>query len=160
KSGEAFRELDAIVYPAVQPQAADRVIDMCRVAGEQDTALAESRCHALVHLIEIAVDNRIWRRRGKEALQPRLHARVAQRSLVGLFRPGGKHDAPLAYAVLARDLEEICPLLRIGQVVAVAIAALALEIEPGGEDNEALRPGVPLELDAKQLAHGAAPPVR
>ena len=35
---QALRQLDAVVNPAVQSQATDRIVDVGRVAGEQDAA--------------------------------------------------------------------------------------------------------------------------
>jgi len=48
--------LTASWITAVEPHAADRVVDVGRVAGEQHAALAEGRGDALVRRVEIAVE--------------------------------------------------------------------------------------------------------
>ena len=92
-----------------------------------------------------------------DAVQPALDAVHAQRLLVG-FVARHRHDAaPDAGRAGALDLEQIEPLVRIGKVVARAVAvAGADEIEAGGDLDEALFPGEAFELDLGELAHGAA----
>ena len=56
------------------------------------------------------------------------------------------------------DLEQIVPLDRIGDVVAVGVAGLR-EIVGRADDHETFTVGEPFELDTDALAHGAARPV-
>src|SRR6185295_546346 len=129
KPGEPLRQLETIVYPAVQSQPADRVVHVRGIAGKQHAALAERRGDALMHLVQAAVHERIRRRLRKEPLKTLLRSRFGERTFVAFLATRGKDHAPLTLAVVACDLEEIGPLLGIGQVVAIAVAALTLEIE-------------------------------
>jgi hypothetical protein len=61
---------------------------------------------------------------------------------------------------VARHLEQIGPLCRVRHVGAQAAAQRRLEVEFRGDHEEALGPGVALELDAERLADGAAPAIR
>jgi len=60
---------------------------------------------------------------------------------------------------VGRDLEAIAPRAGIGEIAAVAIAALGFEIERRGQNDEALRPGEAFEIYAGTPTHRAAPAV-
>src|SRR4029077_9777994 len=70
-----------------------------------------------------------------------LHAGIAQYVVLALRRVGRVDRAPKSRRAVGRDLEAIAPGAGIGEIAAVAIAALAFEIEWRGEDDEALGPG-------------------
>ncbi len=75
-------------------------------------------------------------------MQAALDARHAQRRFVGLGLGHRKHAAPDARRAIAFDLEQIDPLVGIGEVIARAIAASGrAEIEAGGDLDEAFWPG-------------------
>src|SRR5215472_16313707 len=69
------------------------------------------------------------------------------------------HQSIDAGRSLPRDLEQVVPLDRIGNVVAVRVASLR-EVVGRADDHEALGPGEALELDAGLAAHRAARTVR
>src|SRR5262249_39655399 len=108
---------------------------------------------ALVHLVEIAVRDRIAPARGKERLQPALHRVLVERLRIALVETGRKYHAPEAPAVVARDLEQGAPFVRIGAIVARAAPEVRAEIERRREHQEALRMGIAFERDAERLAH-------
>ena len=58
---------------------------------------------------------------GKEFLQPRLDRVLVERLLVGLFGRVGEQHAPKTAAVVAGDLEQRAPFVRIGKIVAGAL---------------------------------------
>ena len=86
-------------------------------------------------------------------------AAIAQDVVFALRRVGRVHRAPQTWRAVGGDLEAIAPRAGIGEVTAIAIAALAFEIERRGENNEALRPGEAFEFDSGAPAHRAAPAV-
>src|ERR1700752_3968064 len=126
------------------------------VAGEQHAALAERLGDALMRHIEITMDDFIRLRRRKKRLHARLHAGIAQYVLFALRRVGRVDRAPKSGRTVGGDLEAIAPRARIGEIAAIAIAALAFEIERRGENDEALRPGEAFEWNPGTPPHGAA----
>ena len=142
----------------VQPEAADRIVHVRRIAAEEHAPLAEVLRHALVHRIEVEVQVIALALRHMDARQARAHRGIRKRLLVGLVLARVVHRAPAALEVVARDLEEVGPLLRVGHVVAQAAAERRLEIELRRDDQEALRPGIALELDAEALRTVLRPP--
>ena len=54
-------QLDRVVDAEVQTQPAERVVDVCGIAGKEHAALAEAGRHALVYVVEVAVDNIVRR---------------------------------------------------------------------------------------------------
>src|SRR5215831_12156691 len=123
------------------------------VAREQHAALAERLGDALVRHIKIAMDDLVSLRRRKKRLHARLHAGIAQNVVFALRRVGRIDRAPKARRAVGRDLEAIAPRAGIGEVAAIAIAALSLEIERRGEHDEALRPGEAFEFYAGSPPH-------
>src|SRR5262249_57456460 len=118
--GEALgagREVDRIRDAEIEAEAAERVVHVRTVAGEKDAALAERGGDALVHVVEVAVHDRVGAVLGKELLQPALHRRFVLRLLVGLGEARGKQHAPEAFAVIAGDLEQRAPFVGVGEVV-------------------------------------------
>src|SRR5688572_10929309 len=91
-----------------------------------------------------------------DARKARPHRAIGQGFLVGLVRPRVEYRAPATLEIVARDLEEVGPLLRIRHVAAQAAAERGREIELRGDHEEALRPRIALELDAEAFAHRAA----
>src|SRR6201987_3737919 len=126
------------------------------VAGEQRTALAERLGDALMRHVEIAMNDLVRPRRREKRLHARLHAGIAQNVVFALRRVGRVHRAPKSRRAAGRDFEAIAPRPGIGEVAAVAIAALAFEIERRGENDEALRPGEAFEWNPGTPPHGAA----
>jgi hypothetical protein len=129
------------------------------VAGQEDASRAERLRDALVNAVDIAVNQGLHRMIRRELAHPAAHAGLGEGLLVALVFPGGKHRAPAPLQVVAHDLEQVGPLLRVGDVAALAASQRGPEIEQAGEHEEPLRPGVPLELDVETLARRAAPSV-
>src|SRR5262249_43491597 len=141
---------------AVETEAADGIVDVRRVAREKHAAFAERRRDALVHLVQIAV-NEVIRLRGRlDSLQSGVRGFVTERLLVGFLRTSRKERPPSSSLIVAGDLEEADPLARIGEVVAIAAAEHPLEVGEGREHEKALREGVALECDAECFADRAA----
>jgi hypothetical protein len=88
-----------------------------------------------------------------------MHAAIAQYVVFALRRVGRVDRAPQSRRTVGGDLEAIAPRAGIGEVAAVAIAALAFEIERRGQKNEALRPGEAFEFDVGAPPHRATPAV-
>src|SRR5215472_10221095 len=109
------------------------------VAGKEHAALAERFGDALVRHIKIAMDDLVSLRRRKKRLHARLYAGIAQYVLFALRRIGRIDRAPKPWRAVGGNLEAIAPRARVGEITAVAIAALSLEIERRGEYDEALR---------------------
>src|SRR5262245_42819536 len=107
--------------------------------------------HVQVSMHDV-VGARLW----KESLYPLLHAAVAHDGGIVLRRFGREHRSPQAGRPVGRDLEAIAPRAGLGEIAAIGIAALPLEIERRREDDEPLRPGEPVEGDFAALSHGAA----
>src|SRR5208282_1532325 len=111
-------------------------------------ALAEGLGDALVDAVDRAVGDLPARVTGKELGQAPPHAGFAERILIGLADAARKDRAPDAGLAVALDLEEVAPLLRVGEVVADAIAAAGRqEVEGGADLDEFLRVGETLEGD-------------
>src|SRR6266568_2170514 len=126
------------------------------VAGKEHAAFAKGLGDALMRHIKIAMHDLVGLRRRKERLHARLHASVAQYLLFALRRIGRINRAPKRWRTVGRDLEAIAPGAGVGEIAAVAVAALGFEIVRSGEDDAALRPGKAFERDAGTPAHGAA----
>src|SRR5258708_7308683 len=156
---QRFGELDRVVDAAVQAEAPDRIVDVRRVAREEHPALAEGFRHALVHAIDVPVRDQVHGMIFMELPQPSAHRGLRKRLLIRLVLPGRKHRAPAPLQIIAHDLEEIGPLLRVGDVAARAATQRCLEVEQGREHQEALGPGVAFEFDIGAFAHRAAPAV-
>src|SRR6185437_7337049 len=109
--------------------------------------------------VEIAMDDLIRLRGGKEFLHPRLHRVIAQKLVIGLRRLCRVNRPPQAGRAIGRDLEAIAPLVGIGEIAARAITARCAEIEGRRQDDEPLGPGEAFEGDAALLAHDAAPAI-
>src|SRR5262245_66514106 len=129
------------------------MVDCGRMAGQEDPTLAEGASDTLMHIVEIAVHDGIAPRPREELLQPPLDGLLAQGLAFGLAWPGWKDDAPQTAAVVARDLEQVGPLVGVGEVAAKRDRALGGKIERRGQRQEALRQRAPLERDSQCLAH-------
>ena len=84
-AAEQVAQLDRIVDAEVQAEPAERVVDVRGVAREEHAAFAEACRHALMHVVEIAVDDVVGSVLGQEALQPRLGRRGVHQLVVGLL---------------------------------------------------------------------------
>jgi hypothetical protein len=69
-------QFDAVVDSEIQPDPAQRIVDVDGVASEERAALAERGRDALMHVIEIAMNNRI----GTGLREKSLPAAAAQQS--------------------------------------------------------------------------------
>src|SRR5258706_4318183 len=152
-------ELDRVVDAAVQAKAPDRVVDVRCVARKEHSALAEGFRQALVHELGAPVREELTRMIRVQFRHPPEYRALGNRLLVRLVFPGRNHRAPAPLQIVAHDLEEVGPLLRIGDVAARAATQHRLEVEQGREHQEALGPGVAFEFDVEAFAHGAAPAV-
>src|SRR5262249_37635927 len=129
---EEAGELDRIVNAEIETEPTERIVHVGGVTGEEYPAPAERRRHALVHVVEIAVHDRVGASSGKEALQPALRGVLLQRLPVALLRARGKEQAPETLPVIAAgDLEQRAPLLRIGEIIAGALRIGGIEREGG-----------------------------
>src|ERR1700719_4364594 len=141
---------------AVHAHAADRVVDVGAVAGKQHAAFVEGRGDALVHGVERVIGNFVFSALLMDALQAALDAGHAQRRLVGLLFRHRENAAPDAGRAFAFDLEQIDPLVGIGEIIARAIAlAGGAKIKTGADLDEALGPSEALERDAGETPHRA-----
>src|SRR6266516_4578468 len=158
--GDLGREIHGVVDAAVHAHAADRIVDVGAVAGEQDAALVEGRGHALMHGIERVIRDFVSALPGVDALQAALDALHAQGLFVGFLRRDRHDAAPDSGWAVALDLEQVEPFVRVGKIIAGAKAAAGrAEVEAGADLDEALGPGETLELDLRQPPHGAAPAI-
>src|SRR5262245_62415597 len=107
--------------------------------------------HVQVSMHDV-VGARLW----KESLYPLLHAAVAHDGGIIFRRLGREHRSPQAGRSVGRDLEAIAPRAGLGEIAAIRIAALRLEIERRREDDESFRPSEAVEGDFAALSHGAA----
>src|SRR5262249_4048065 len=114
---------------------------MCGIAGKEHTSLAECRSNALMRHVEIAMYDLVSARRGEKRLDARLDAGIAQYVLFALRRVGRIDGAPQSRRAVGGNLEAIAPRAGVGEIAAIAIAALSLEIERRGQHDKALRPG-------------------
>src|SRR5262245_51506716 len=106
--------------------------------------------------VQVPVHDVIGARLWKESLYPLLHATVAHDGGIIFRRLGRKHRSPQAGRPVGRDLEAIALCPGLGEIAAIRIAALCLEIERRREDDESFRPGEAVEGDLAALSHGAA----
>src|SRR3984957_14759459 len=141
---------------AVHAHAADRIVDVGAVAGEQHAAFVEGRGDALVHGVERVIGNFVIAALLVDALQAALDAGHAQRRFVGLLFRHRKHAAPDAGRAFAFDLEQIDPLVGVGEIIPRAIAlAGGAEIKAGADLDEAFGPGEAFEGDVGEAPHRA-----
>ncbi len=145
--------------PQLRPRPPIGLLTWAASPARKTRPLAKRRCHALVHVVEIAVHDRVSAGLGEELLQPLLHRVLVEHLIVGFARQGRKHHPPQPASVVARDLEQVRPFVRVGKIAAKAAAAFAREIERRGEHQKALGKRIALECDAECLAHGRAPAV-
>ena len=149
-------QVPRLVDAGIEAEAADRVVDVRRISAKEHPALAKIPCHALVDRIEVEVEVIALLLRHVDAREACAHRGIRQRLLVLLVLARVEHRAPASLEIVARHLEQVGPLLGVGHVAAQAAAERRLEIELRGDHEEALRPGVALEVDAERLAHRAA----
>src|SRR5580692_10075517 len=154
--GQFLGEIDRVVDAAVHAHAADRVVDVGAVAGEQHAAFVEGRGDALVHGIERVIGNFVFAALLMDALQAALDAGHAQRRLVGLLFRHREYAAPDAGRAFAFDLEQVDPLVRVGEIIPRAVAlAGGAEIKAGADLDEALGVSEARERDLGEAPHRA-----
>ena len=56
---QQIAQLDGIVDAEIQAEAAERIVDMRRVAREEHATFAEACRHPLMHVVEIAMHDRV-----------------------------------------------------------------------------------------------------
>src|SRR4029077_463330 len=145
-----------VVDTAVHAHAADRIVDVGAVAGEQHAALVKCGGGRLGAGVGRVIGNFVIAALLVDALQAALDAGHAQRRFVGLLLRHREHAAPDAGRAVAFDLEQIDPLVGVEEIIPRAIApAGGAEVETGADLDEALRPGEALEGDVGEAAHHA-----
>src|SRR4051812_4515936 len=153
---EELRRVDCLGNARVEAEAADRVIHVRRIAAQEHAPAAELLRDALVHVVEVEMQVVAAFHRHMDAPEARAHRDIGERLFIALVLARIENGAPAALQVVARDLEEVGPFVRIGHVVAVAAAKRRGKIERRRDYQEALGPGEALELDAEVLPDGAA----
>src|SRR5262245_12926228 len=144
----------------IEAEPAERIVHVGGIADQEHAASAERGGDALMHVVEIAVDDRIRAAPGKKSLQSALHRRLVERLLVGFFDARGKQHAPKSTAVVAADLEQRAPFVGIGKIIARALRIFRVEGKGRRQHQESLGMGVAFERDAERFAHGRASAVR
>ena len=122
-------------------------------AGEDRASDAELRRDPLVHGVDVAADDVEVLAGRQEALQLGLQELRPAQFLFGLVLPGREMYAPAVGRPL--PMEQVRPLVGIGNVVALGVAVLA-EIVGDLDVERAVGIGEALELDAEVLADDAA----
>ena len=153
---QLFRQIGRILDAAVEAHAADRIVDVGGVAGQQHAAFAERLSDALVRHVKIAMHDVVGARRREKRLNARLHAGVAHDVGFRLLGAGGEHRAPQAGRTVGGHLEAVAPGAGVGEIAAVTKPPLGLEIIRRRQDNKALGPGEAFEWNFALLAHDAA----
>ena len=141
------------MHAAVEPHAANGAVHVCGVTRQYRAAHAEVDCDALVHGIGRAVYHLVRLIARQKALKLRLDIRVAEYFFGRVFNLRRKMHAP---ALRLRPLEEVGPLLRIGQVIAVTITARLVEVIGHRHRECALGIGITLEFNVQRFADDAA----
>src|SRR5262245_61215786 len=95
----------------IEAEPAERIVHVGAIAGQERAAAAERRGDALMHVVEIAVDDRVWAALGKKSLQSALHRTLIEHLLVAFFDARGKQHAPKPVAVVAADFEQRAPFV-------------------------------------------------
>ena len=85
-----------------------------------------------------------------------MHTGIAHDVAFGLLGNDRKDRAPQAGRAVSGHLETIAPGARVGEIAAIAIAALRLEVIRRREHDELLRPGEAVERNIALLANDAA----
>ena len=149
---ELVGQIEGVLDAAVHAHAAERIVDMGGVAGEQHAAVPEALRHPLVHGIDRAVRDLVRLGPRHHALQHLLQVFVRQQLLaVGILRRRHQH------APQPRHPQQHQPFQRIGDVVHVGdVGQRVLERKVGRGDQNSSGIGEALELDAERAAHGAA----
>ncbi len=154
---ELVGQVEGVLDAAVHAHAAERVVDVGGIAGQQDAAVAEILSPP-ADARDRASDVRF---RTAPAAARRAAARLAAISsdssllAIGVLRRRHQH------APQARHPQQHQPLERVGDVVDVGdVGQRLLEREVGRGDQEQLRIGEALELHAERAAHRAARAVR
>jgi len=85
-------ELHRVVDATVETEAADWIVDVRGIAREKHAALAERRRDALVHFVQISVDEVVRLRGRHDSLQSCVRGFVTERLLVGFVATTGDDD--------------------------------------------------------------------
>ena len=112
-----------------------------------------------MHIVDASMNDGIVSGFRKEPLQPPLYCLHIEGLRFGLVGARGEQHAPESQSVVAGDLEQRAPLLRIGEIVAGASGIFGVEGERGGQDQETFGMRVTLEFDPERFANRRAPAV-
>jgi hypothetical protein len=99
------RQFHRIVDPAIETEAADRIVHMRGISGQECAPLTKLRRDALVDVVDVAMDDRIGAGLGKEPLQPPLHCRFAQHVRIALA--GTRRDTRTPREILDQAWDEM-----------------------------------------------------
>src|SRR5262245_396737 len=138
---------------AVQAETTDRIINMGRISRQEDSAFLKARCHTLVHAINIAVENLVPSRLGKESLKSGLCRRLAHNLFVALAWKRGENRTPGCNSVATRYLEKVCPLLRVRKICSKCHTMRLCEVKWRRQHKKAFGERVSFEIYAQRLAH-------
>jgi hypothetical protein len=140
---------------AVHAHAAERIVDMRGVAGEERTSALERLRHPLVHLVKRDVSDLVVRNAGHHRGHERLREGAAYRELVAFVRRDWKH-----HAAEARNLQQEVPALGVGDIAdGVEVGNDGTKIEGGAHNQKPFRPCEAGKLNSERAAHVAARPV-
>ena len=89
-----FRQIGRVLDAAVEAHAADRIVDVGGIAGQQHPPFTKGLRHALVRHVEIAMHDVVRPRRREKRLDARLHAGIAHDVGFGLL--GARPEKPCA----------------------------------------------------------------
>ena len=93
---QLVRKIYGVLNSAVQSHAADWIVDMRGIPGKENPAFTKRRGDTLMRHVEVAMNDLVWTRVGKETLQPVLNPRVAHQRCIVLNRFGWKYCPPQA----------------------------------------------------------------
>ena len=117
---ELVGQIDRVLDAAVQSHAADRIVDVGGVAGEQHAALAEGCGDTLMRHVEIAVDDLVGDAApGRTSAAAPAPPSSLVRSSSACRRIGRENRAPQAGRAVGRNLEAIAPCAGVGEIAAV-----------------------------------------
>src|SRR6516165_6658391 len=149
---EARGQVDRVMNATVHAHAAQRVVDMRGVAGEERASALERLRHSLVHFVKRDVSDIVIGDAGHHRGHERLREVAAYRELVAFVRRDWKHHAAEAW-----NLQQEVPALGIAHVAHRDEAGNdGTEIERRADDQKALRPGEAGKFDPERAPHVAA----
>ena len=148
-------QVHGVMHTPVHAHAAQWVVDVGRVTGQQHTAMAEVFGHALVHLVQRAVHGLVGDSLGQQALQTALHRLVAHDLVVCFFHLGGKQNAPQR-----GHAQQHTPLFGVGAIVHIAQLGQVVGVfKRGGNHQKTLGISEAFELNVLAFAHRTPGPI-